>query len=88
MQSGGRFSRAEFADVCSDGQDVLEHDLMQFTDSSNHESTLHIFGGSEVVGSVDVGVASTAEVVEGLADDRQNVLDMILCGHHLAGAGF
>ena len=45
----------------SDGQDFLEHDLMEFTYSSNHESTLHIFGGSEVVDWVDIGVASTAD---------------------------
>ena len=58
---------------------------MQLTDS-NHESTLHIFGGLEIVDSVDVGVASTAEVVEGSADDMQQILDMILCEHVFAGA--
>ena len=65
---------------------IFEHDLMQFTESSNHESTLHIFGGSEFVDPVDAGVASTAEVIEGSADDMQHFLDMNLCEHDFAGA--
>ena len=41
---------------------------------------------SEVADSVDVGIASTAEVVEGSSDDMHNFLDMRLCEHDFAGA--
>ena len=41
---------------------LLEHDLMQFTETPNQYLTLHHFGGSEVVGSADVVVGSVNDI--------------------------
>ena len=80
----------EVGDLHSSGQDFLEHDLTNFVDITNQDWIRRIFVGldvessvdietvgSEVAVPVDIGIVSTAEVVEGSADNMQQFLDKV-----------